>query len=70
MSRLSIYALDILQLMTTDPIVDLDVNRGCSQKLITEGYAEWVKRPSPFKVDNGAMRNHLAITDKGRRVLL
>lgn len=63
---LSTYALNILALIHGHgPIVDLEVNSGCRSKLVAEGFAVYVKRPSPYAVDKGGMRDHLEITDKG-----
>ena len=66
MADLSTYALNILALMhAAGPIVDLEVNSGCRSKLIAEGLAVYVKRPSPYAIDKGGLRDFLEITSKG-----
>lgn len=48
------------------PVPRVSINPGVAHKLVSEGLAEEVQLPSPFKVHKGGYTAHLQATDAGR----
>lgn len=70
MSRaLTPHALAELENVARTPEPTTGINPGVVRKLVSEGLAEIIQAPSPFKIDRGKLRNHLTATAAGRRLL-
>lgn len=63
------HAKGVLRSLANGPTPTQTVNPGVTNRLLREGLAEEVMRPSPFASHRGRPLAHLQITDAGRATI-
>lgn len=66
---ISDHAEGVLRALARRPIASQEINPGARGRLLQAGYVEIVRAPSPYAKHKGALIDHYAATEKGRKYL-